>query len=79
MKIQISDAMKNALHARCGQKYVVQERGEIDIYVSYFKLNTDLKSIVDILSPFEVYTIDQLDRVDHGKVFLISISTTLVY
>ena len=34
MKIQISDAMKNALHARCGQKYTVQERGEIEIYVS---------------------------------------------
>ena len=34
MKIQISDAMKNALHARCGQKYTVQERGEIEIFVS---------------------------------------------
>ena len=34
MKIQISDVMKSALHARCGQRYIVQERGEIDIYVS---------------------------------------------
>ena len=34
MKIQISDVMKSALHARCGEKYIVQERGEVDIYVS---------------------------------------------
>ena len=36
MKIQISDVMKSALHARCGERYIVQERGEIDIYVSLF-------------------------------------------
>ena len=34
MKIQISDVMKSALHARCGERYIVQERGEIDTYVS---------------------------------------------
>ena len=38
MKIQISDVMKSALHARCGERYLVQERGEIDIYVSLLKV-----------------------------------------
>ena len=34
MKIQISDVMKSALHARCGERYIIEEKGEIDIYVS---------------------------------------------
>ena len=44
MKIQISDVMKSALHARCGERYIVQERGEIDIYVSLVELSLILMS-----------------------------------
>ena len=36
MKIQISDVTKSALHARCGERYIIEERGEIDIYVRLF-------------------------------------------
>ena len=39
MKIQISDVMKSALRARCGERYIVQERGEIDIYVRLAELS----------------------------------------
>ena len=45
MKIQISDVMKSALHARCGERYIVQERGEIDIYVSLVQLSLILISL----------------------------------
>ena len=38
MKIQISDVMKSALHARCGERYIIEERGEIDIYVRLFRI-----------------------------------------
>ena len=44
MKIQISDVMKSALHARCGERYIVQERGEIDIYVSLGEFSLILMS-----------------------------------
>ena len=52
MKIQISDTMKSALRARCGQMYTVKERGEIDIYVSLFSF---LIIVLFINSSFYVY------------------------
>ena len=42
MKIQISDVMKSALHARCGERYIIKERGEIDIYVSLLQIEVML-------------------------------------
>ena len=42
MKIHISDVMKSALHARCGERYIIEERGEIDIYVSVYQIEVML-------------------------------------
>ena len=65
MKIQISDVMKSALHARCGERYIVQERGEIDIYVSLVDLSLILvscqASVLEAVGDLLCYLIGKFD------------------